>query len=262
MWMPTRLAVGALLACSLVLLAAGCQNEVPILTYHWFGAGSQLSWDMDPEQFRQEMDELSARGCTAISLDQLYDYLDGKGALPERPVVLTFDDGEQGFYRTAFPILREHGFKATLFVVTDLLRERPEARYVWTMGEAKLPMLLWSEVQEMAASEVVEMGSHTRTHPNLTKISLDEARAEIEGSKAVLEQRLGRPAKYFAYPGHHHNAALMELVQKAGYRGAVDGWTRTGGRFDLFRISIWRGATLDDFRRTISQSWADAYSQP
>lgn len=244
------------------LLLSACDNDVPILCYHWVGSGSELAWDATPERFYEQLDELAAHGFTTLTLSELFDYREGKRSLPPRPVVLTFDDGDRTMYDTVFPALKARGQRAELFLVEGFLRDRSEDRYHWKRGSHSLPMLLWSEVSEMVASGVVVPESHSVSHVRLRDVHHEHARQEIARSRERLSFRLQAPISFFAYPGHAHDAKLMGLVEEAGYRGAVAGANRLGVRYDLFRLSVFRHHNLEDFRKLLGRNWADAYMAP
>ncbi len=249
---------GALLGACLL---SACSSEVPILQYHWFDANTGLPWDMSSATFQSHMDELKRLGYTALSLDELCDHLDGKRDLPERPVVITFDDGAQGVYDHAFPILRERGLKAEVFVVTDAMGPDAAHRIPWNVGvgSIEIPMLIWPELQEMSASGVIQVGSHSVTHPELAMIPLAQARQEVVDSKRRIEEELGIGASFFAYPKNSVSAAAMDEVRKAGYRAAVAGAGGLGGRYALFRTVIHGGDDLATFRQKLARTWADTW---
>lgn len=141
----------------------------------------------------------------------------GRAALPDRPVLLTFDDGFADFASDALPTLTRFGFPATLYVATAyiggtslwLRREREAAR----------PMLTWQQLSRIAASGI-ECGAHTHTHPQLDAIPIAAARREITYSGEVLAQHLGRAITTFAYPFGYYTPAIRQLVREAGYASA------------------------------------------
>jgi peptidoglycan/xylan/chitin deacetylase (PgdA/CDA1 family) len=112
--------------------------------------------------------------------------------------------------------------------------------------------LSWAELSQLAESPLVTIGSHSTTHVPLTRLTSDEVAAELAASRAALESRLSRRVEWFAYPNGDHDAASIELVRQAGYRGAfttLDGPTAVRGhRFALNRINVHEGAT-----RTVSR---------
>jgi peptidoglycan/xylan/chitin deacetylase (PgdA/CDA1 family) len=192
---------------------AGGQARLPILMYHYIrvvpDADDQIGIGLSvaPEVFAQQMDFLKREGYHPVTLAQAERALRGETGLPAKPVVLTFDDGYADFYTAAWPILRRHGFASTIFVITDLI-DRP--------GYLTRPQVI-----ELDRSGLVEVGSHTLTHPDLTALTPEEQRREIVISKGVLEGWLGRPIVSFSYPAGRYHAGVLELVQEAQYRVAV-----------------------------------------
>jgi peptidoglycan/xylan/chitin deacetylase (PgdA/CDA1 family) len=137
--------------------------------------------------------------------------------LPERPVVITFDDGLADFYTDALPILAQHGFRATLYVTTGFVGQTSR----W-LGAARLgarPMLTWDQLARIQASGV-ECGAHSVSHPQLDLLPHAAAWDEIVRCKSALEEHLGRLVTSFAYPYGYYTASVRGLVQDAGYAAA------------------------------------------
>lgn len=185
--------------------SAGCS----ILTYHSIDdSGSVIS--TSPAIFRQQMRSLRETDHNVISFRELTVALRENAPLPVRTVCLTFDDGFQNFYTTAFPALQEHGFKATVFLVTDFCGQNND----WAGNPKDFPksrVLSWGEVKELA-NHGVDFGNHTRTHPDLTRTSAEHALREVEESKRKIEDSLGCEAAGFAYPFGRSNPRLREMV--------------------------------------------------
>jgi peptidoglycan/xylan/chitin deacetylase (PgdA/CDA1 family) len=175
---------------------------IPILMYH--GVDERLSPERRslvsilPEEFERQMAWLHTGGYQSASLIRLARCLAEGEPLPERSFVLTFDDGFEGLYHHALPILQRYGFSATVFLV---------AGHVGGLNDWKgqpavipsLPLLSWSQIEEMSKLGI-EFGSHTLTHPRLDQLGVQDWERELVGSKAVLEDRLGCPVESFAYP--------------------------------------------------------------
>ncbi len=198
------------------------KNGLPILTYHKVGdypKGSRLKplW-VTAKQFREQMEYVKRNGYTTLTFSELRAIDAGEKPMPEKPLLVTFDDGYANNYELAYPILKELGLKANIFLVHDTL----EGKNAWhnPATEPQIPMLTWAQVKEMQDSGVVEFGSHTMSHKNLARIPLDDARRELTESKIRLEQRLGREMVGFAYP--YGAGAFVPEVRKAardaGYR--------------------------------------------
>ena len=139
-----------------------------------------------PEEFKKQMQYLHDEGYHTITMDELYDYMTKGTELPDKPVLITFDDGYIDNYKYAFPILKEYNMKATLFMITS------------AFGESRFVNV--EQLKEMQANGI-DIQSHTVNHKDLRNMSLDQARDELISSKAVLEDRMKHPVRYIAYPG-------------------------------------------------------------
>lgn len=188
--------------------------RLPILMYHSIsddpenGVSPYYRTSTRPEQFAEHMAMLRTQGYQAVTLSQGIERLyaaptpasgrrwpfprhSPEGAA-HRYVVLTFDDGFQDFYRTAFPILQQHGFGATVYLPTAFIGETPRQF-------KNRACLTWSEVQALHRNGI-EFGSHTVNHPHLVDLEWGEIERELLDSKAMIEKQLGTAVKTFAYP--------------------------------------------------------------
>ncbi len=195
---------------------------IPSLMYHKIGdspKGSRLQklW-VTTADFRGQLEYLRAEGWTSMLFRELAEASDGKRAMPEKPVLITFDDGYANNYEEAFPLLKEFGMKGNIFLVYETM----ERHNAWhdPATEPWLRMLTWAQIHEMQNSGLVEFGSHTMRHRNLPQISLEDAGWEIRESKLRLEEALGRPMTGFAYPygAGAYVPEVRALVREAGYR--------------------------------------------
>jgi peptidoglycan/xylan/chitin deacetylase (PgdA/CDA1 family) len=163
-----------------------------------------------PETFRRQMEHLFQNDYKTVSLKQLADDLTDKKTPPPKTVVLTFDDGFRNFLTEAFPVLEKYNFTATVFLVTDFCGKYND----WEGNPPALPrskLLDWSEIKELS-DYGIEFGSHTETHPDLTKISAEKIRAEITDSKSVIEDRLSEKVETFAYPYGRFNSESKRIT--------------------------------------------------
>ena len=128
----------------------------------------------------------------------------------ENAVVLTFDDGFRNVYEHALPVLQSHGFPATVFLVTDYC-EKTNSWPGQTVTIERESLLAWREIQEMSRAGI-SFGSHTRTHPDLRKLSIEEAEEELASSKKAIADATGLPVDTFAYPYGAYDAALRNLA--------------------------------------------------
>ena len=184
---------------------------LPILTYHSLDqSGSVIS--VSPERFRQQMSVLKRLGFRGISLAEAVRHRDDQGTWPERTVVLTFDDGYENVYSHAGPTLRRHGFSATVFLVTGHVGGLND----WGVppsGFGSQPMMDWAQALELRQAGW-EIGAHTRTHPDLRRLSADRAELEIRTSRLEIEDHLGGPVPSFAYPFGYVSARAASVVER------------------------------------------------
>lgn len=178
---------------------------VAVLMYHEIRKGPNSLYVPAPELAGQ-LEALKREGYVGITLEQLHEAYAGGAELPLHPVVLTFDDGYASFYSNAFPLLQQHGFPGTLFVITGSV--------------GKPYFVTWDQVREMAAAGI-EMGGHTVNHPDLTKLDAKRQAFELSESRRVLAEQSGRPVRFCAYPSGRYNERTLALAREAGYAGAV-----------------------------------------
>lgn len=229
-------------------------RQCPILMYHWFRPAGVPSrsrspqLEMEPELFERQMAFLDGAGYRTVSLERA---LGLAGApLPERPVVLTFDDGTLDFWQHARPVLERHGFTATLFVVSGSVGGRSD--WDGDLGEPARPLMGWDRIRELHAAGF-EIGSHTHTHRPLTDLGDADARSELDRSFRVLAEELGDPPKFLAYPRGSYDTRHKRLAREAGYAGACavilhwgDLWR--ADRYELKRMTIKGVESMTRFR--------------
>jgi len=176
-----------------------------ILTYHSIDdSGSPIS--ISEHTFRSHLRFLASGTVSVVPLARLAD------TPPDRDAVaLTFDDGFANFSSAALPLLREHRFDATVFVVSDRAGERNDWGGRAAPGIPTLGLMTWSEIAG-ALEAGVEIGAHTRNHPDLTTLSAAAMEDEIGGSVRRIEAELGRRPGSFAYPYGAVNAAAASLA--------------------------------------------------
>jgi peptidoglycan/xylan/chitin deacetylase (PgdA/CDA1 family) len=189
-------------------------RPIPILLYHCV-ADDPDPWirrfAIAPRAFERQLDLVAAHGATTLTVSELVDTLAGGAALPERPVLITFDDGFADFRDAALPALRVRGMAATLYPTTGFLDGR-------SPGGGR--MLGRRDLPELAAAGAVEVGGHTHTHPQLDAVAGARARDEIERCKGMLEDALGAPVRSFAYPHGYSSAGVRAMVRAAGFDSA------------------------------------------
>ena len=224
-------------AASLPLPAAEDDEKVLVLNYHMVNR-MFISLAIDPEDFDWQMKYLVDHGYHTISPDELYAFLEGKGTLPDRPGLITFDDGYVDNYTNAYPILKKYNLKATIFIVTGFVSERKG-------------YLTWDQLREMEQHGITAQ-SHTVTHAPLPELSDERIREELIVSKQQAEAELGHPIEFIAYPTGAHDLHIVGIAKEAGYKG---GFTVKYGNVDrssnvyaMERVPVFRtAATNVDF---------------
>ncbi len=169
-------------------------------------------WTVSPKAFRRQMHWLARRGYTGISARQWSAWRRSSQPLPPKPVVLTFDDAYQDIAEYALPVLREFGFRATVFVVTRSIGKTN----LWDepSGFGTLRIMSAGQIHQFA-DQGIEFGSHTRTHPRLTALDPDAMKAEVAGSRLDLAEILGAPPTSFAYPYGDFDEQTKECVARS-----------------------------------------------
>jgi peptidoglycan/xylan/chitin deacetylase (PgdA/CDA1 family) len=203
--------------------------------------------------FSAQMLWLRQTGYQSVSLA---DWLTPSDKLPPNPIIITFDDGYRDNYTQAWPILAEHGFSATIFLVTRRLGGTADWR---GGGPDQAPLLTWSEVREMARAGL-HFGSHTASHVDLNTCPLPVAEQELRESRDALQQALGAPVATLAYPFSRFNATVKVRVRRAGYQVACSCPTGYVGAtnqdpYDLRRITVLAGDQLTDFAAKVRGQW-------
>ena len=231
-------AVGFLIADAIALLQT--TKGVPVLNYHQVEEKDGNPLTLWPDQFEAQMAYLADEGYTTITIDEMMDALENGTPLPEKPVIITFDDGYADNYEYAYPILKKYGFKATIFLIYDFTNAYPN-------------YLTWEQIDEMKDSGLIHFESHTMTHANLAELtSADELRHEIADSHNLLSEKLGYDMHYIAYPGGRVNEEIKEITRAAGYRGGFTVHyglsTPEEGRYQMDRIPIF-GANMHTLTR-------------
>lgn len=239
-----RFLLSLLCMVSLLIVAGFIQirtaTGIPVLNYHQVEPKDGNPLTLWPEQFEAQMEYLAAEGYTTITIDEMMDALENGTSLPEKSVIITFDDGYADNYEYAYPILKKYGFKATIFLIYDFTNTYPN-------------YLTWDQVAEMKASGLIHFESHTMTHANLAELtSVDELRHEIADSHDLLSEKLGYDMHYIAYPGGRVNEEIERITSTAGYRGGFTVHyglsTPAEGRYQMDRIPIF-GANMHTLTR-------------
>ncbi len=202
-------------------------RQLPILGYHRVGPFQRDHVPtVSAEAFERQLATLERRRVRMLSLDEAVAALEHHDPLPRHSAAITFDDGYVETYTVAWPILRRVGFPAAVFV---------------TPGEVGRPgFATWDQLVEMSR-DAITIGSHTMHHSYLPLVSEDRLPEELIHSKAVIEERLGRPVRYLSYPIGGYPPLAQVVAKQAGYQAAFTtnrGVSRAVDRYALRRIKV------------------------
>lgn len=206
--------IGALCAFFIVVAALASAHTLlnpprgmPILAYHMINDGKS-TYSVSPALFEAHLQYLQAQGYTAVSLLDFAKAKKGKFAMPEKPVIITFDDGYADNYTAALPLLEKYGMKASVFmVVNDIGRKG---------------YLTLEQIKDME-SRNIEIGSHTANHLPLATLPPDKKKEEIDISKLLLEWKGVKTIFFLAYPNGSYDDECRTFLKQGDYLGALTG---------------------------------------
>jgi peptidoglycan/xylan/chitin deacetylase (PgdA/CDA1 family) len=227
----------------------GGYQIVPILTYHNLGEQAKGRLVLAAASFREQMRYLKTNGYRVVSLAEFVEFTRLNRQLPQRAVVLTFDDGYRAFKDHAYPVLKELGFTATLFIYTD-----------WVA--AGRGSLSWADLRELSAAGM-DIQAHSKTHADLRRAQGEteaqygrRMQAELEQPQELFNRNLGRRSQILAYPYGRWEEGLLPRVKEHGYIAAFS--VRRQGNASFVRplaghrSQIYSEMTLDDFVKNLN----------
>lgn len=195
----------------LLMTVAASANHIPVLLYH----DVQYSYTPDravititPERFEEHVAALLSNGYTPVSFEDVCNASKGKFTMPEKPVIISFDDGYDTNYKYAFPIIKKYGVKTTIFVVADTVGKVLESSVHFN----------WEQAKEMQKSGLVSIQSHTLNHYDLTELDRFQLERELRLSKYLVEKNLGTACDMVAFPYGNYNQTVSDAAKRAGYR--------------------------------------------
>jgi len=221
-------------------------QTIPVLTYHKFSKNESDRMTVRESSFEAQMKFLRENGYRVITLEEFFNFLDFKGQLPKKSVVITIDEEWHSAYEIALPILEKYGYPATFFAYTDFITSKG-----------------WDLIREMSRRGI-DVQCHTRTHRNLGKRMVNEPfreyfeaiKRELTESAQMIQKHLNKEVKYLAYPYGDTNHLVVALLRKLGYRGALT-VHREGNPFfvDPYRIHrsmIYGNFDLQEFAKNLA----------
>lgn len=245
-------------------------TPVPVLMYHHVNPHRGDTVTVAPDVFAGQMRHLADNGYRTLTLDELMLYIRGELTLSGKAVVLTFDDGWLDNHIYAYPVLKEYGMKAAMFLIVERIEKaskngrRPppaipgheESKQMIAGGHADRVVMDWRTVREMRDEGLVSFYSHTMTHRKCDTLAAGELAEELAVSKNVIEKRLGGPCPYLCWPYGAHGPFSSEAAREAGYIAAfttIDGAVEAGSDpFEIRRVDVkgdlsWFEAKLASF---------------
>lgn len=219
-------------------------NGLPILCYHDINSVKGTDLVLDPVKFKEQMKYLKDNGYFPITLDELYGYLKEDKGIPEKSIVLTFDDGYVGTYTYAFPILKEFGFKATIFMISDSVNN---------------PSYLNVEQLKELSNYGIDIQSHFGETSNISKLSIDKQIDMLKKSKQTLEGFLSKTISYVAFPSSNLSEDSKKAAEQAGYKMSFNLQSTTlaladkkDNIYNLDRLYIGNKHSLNDFIKILT----------
>lgn len=221
---------------------------VPVIMYHSV-SDNAASGELAPlritiENFKAEMKYLKDNGYTTLTMDELNDFLTNNKQIPEKSVVLTFDDGYEDTYTNVYPILKQYGFKATVFMLASAVDS--SSNY---LNSAQL-----KELQQNG----VDIESGTDEDVKLSNLSAEVQLQDLKQAKSKLEGILNKTVNYVSYPYGSYNQNTLVQAKAAGYVLGLsrDGkWTyKTDDKYKLSRVYIGPQHTEADFEKRINSA--------
>jgi peptidoglycan/xylan/chitin deacetylase (PgdA/CDA1 family) len=224
-------------------------QTVPVLVYHNFSKQKSDETAVGQDNFEAQMKYLKQNGFHVVSIDQLLDFIDYKEQLPEKSIVITFDDAWRSIFDIALPILIKYNFPATFFIYTDFI------------GGGKA--MTWKQIETLSKIGF-DIQCQTRTHRNLAVPKKNESfkeyfkslEMEIDYPKKLFKKKLNIDCKYLAYPYGETNNLVIALLKKYGYRAAFTIDRKSNPFFiDKYRIHrsvIYGSYDMDKFKDNLT----------
>lgn len=218
------------------------EEGIPVLMYHSISTKYDRSICVSPQEFEQQMKWLYENGYSTVNLEDFSRALAGEAVLPERPIMISFDDGYSDNYAVAWPVMDQYDFRATFFVVSDKVNSYN---------------IDWDQLKDLQ-SKGNSIGSHTLDHKNLSRLDSTAQENELRKSKSDLESKLGINISAFCFPYGMYNKTTLSLLPKLGYTMS---FTTNEGRvhygdntYELKRIHVWGGMPIAQFIQKVSYS--------
>lgn len=215
----------------------------PVLAYHKVERRHELGVTrISPRRFARQVERLAKAGWKTLGLSEVIACAIGERVAAPNELAITFDDGYRGLREHAFPVLEDHGFRATCFVVTDYAGKLN--RWDVAYGGRRFAHLAWRDMRAWQGRGV-EFASHTATHPRLTRLSEFAVSEELERSRAAISEELGVETPAVSYPFGAFGEREERLARESGYAagfGIARGWS--GQVMSIARVPVYLWAPM------------------
>ncbi len=232
-----------ILASTNVVAFASSTTKIPVLLYHVVTQNPSGTYQFSLTEFKNDMAYLKNNGYTTLSLNQYYSILNGTSTPPTKPVLLTFDDSTSDFYTNVYTVLKQYGFKATQFAVSDWLN---------TSGH------LTSAQLQILSANGIDIENHTTNHQSLTS-DWNIQYSAINNANTKIKSITNNATSSLAYPSGNYNSTTISILQNLGYKGS---FTVSGGlsssannKYELPRIIIANGDSISVFSRKLTTGY-------
>jgi len=199
----------------MLTLLFACQSSIAavVLQYHHVSQSTPPSTSVSPSLFEAHLNYIASQGYQVWPLPRVVSYLKANKEIPDKTVVITFDDAYSSIYEHAYPLLKKRNWPFTVFVATQAIEQKLK------------PFMSWSQLTEMATTTNATLANHTHTHLHLVRRKTNESHQawltridqDIEIAETLLQERTGQSNKLLAYPYGEYTQDVQDLVSARGY---------------------------------------------
>ena len=187
------------------------KDKIVILMYHRVEDSVKKELAVSKRNFDWHMNYLYRKGYSIISMDETHSMI-SNNAIKGGHIVITFDDGYKDYFTKAYPILKKYNFPSMMYLCPGYIGTTK--RYWWDQDEEDVQLMGWEDIHKLKEERLVAFGSHTIEHADMDQLSMTEIERELIESKSILEQKLGRPIRHFAYPRGIYSSAGREILKE------------------------------------------------
>lgn len=186
-------------------------TRCPVLVYHNIISDKNKCgpWSTTPEKFEADIKSLLECGYTPIFTSELVSALECKSKLPEKPVIIQFDDGYSSVYNYAAPILKKYNVKAEVYILTDVTANEP-------MTFNGNEFLSWQQLRIMQGEGLFKTYLHGKSHKPVTEFSTDGLKSDFLLANSVIDKNLSPRDNYYVYPSGKYNQNTLKTLSDAG----------------------------------------------